>query len=989
MPISTDKFSAKSRGEYKESILRIARKELAGFFSSLTAYIFLGVFLAFTLFIFFWVDTFFARNIADVRPIFEWMPLLLVFLVPSITMRMWSEERRSGTLEFLLTMPLSNLELVLGKFLACLALVAIALLLTLPIPISVALLGSLDWGPVFGGYLAALFLAAAYAAIGLFISARSDNQIVSLILSALICGLFLLIGSESITSLFSSSVGETLKLFGSGSRFQSITRGVIDFRDLYYYTSVAAVFLSLNVLGLERLRWAGNRPNANHRNWEIVTALCVANFIAGNFWLQQIGWARADLTQGKIYSISTATRNYLAQLKEPLLIRGYFSKKTHPLLAPLVPALRDLIKEYAIAGQGKVRVEFVDPLEKPELEKEAAEKYGINPVVFQTKSKYQAALTNSFFDVLVLYGDQYQKLSFRDLVDVKAHGDTDVEVELKDPEYDITSAIKKVLLGYQTAGNPFLNIEEPVSFVGYISPDNRLPEPLKKLRAYLEEILTELKKQSNGKLTVQFVDPEADGGKVGKQIESEYGFRPMAISIFGGSFWFYMTFKSGHQLNPVALPREVDKAALERAVKATLKRFSKGFLKTVGILTPQPGVSQSSLSSDQNSFANLKAKLAESYSVEDVNLVNDLVPADVDLLLLIAPDKFNEKQVFAVDQFLMKGGTVIIASGAFDNVVGRSLTCRRTYSGLDEWFKHQGIEIQPRMVLDPRCASLPIPMERNVGGFPIQEVQFVPYPFLIDLRQDGMKASDSFTAGLQQLTVSWPSPIVVDVKKNSGRKVISILESSADAWTTDDTNVEPDFKNDEKLGFKPGKDAGKKMLAVAIEGRFESFFAGKKSPFSVEANQPASGGRNINPAAKTPAASGSAFSNVIEHSPPFGRIILFSSNSFLSDRVMMLESAGTGGRYVVPIEALQDCIDWSLEDHDLLSIRGRRHIARTLMPLSQGAQTFVEYLNYTLALLGVGVIWLIRRQQRIKATKGYRKFLLTLSSAAKAGELQA
>ncbi|MEE8292498.1 MAG: ABC transporter permease, partial [Candidatus Tectomicrobia bacterium] len=111
------------------NMLRIARKEFAGFFFSPIAFIFLGAFLAVTLFVFFWVETFFARNIADVRPLFEWMPLLLIFLVAAVTMRMWSEERRSGTLEFLLTVPVKSYHMVLGKFMACLGLVAVALLL--------------------------------------------------------------------------------------------------------------------------------------------------------------------------------------------------------------------------------------------------------------------------------------------------------------------------------------------------------------------------------------------------------------------------------------------------------------------------------------------------------------------------------------------------------------------------------------------------------------------------------------------------------------------------------------------------------------------------------------------------------------------------------------------------------------------------------------------------------------------------------------------
>src|SRR3972149_3121023 len=165
-----------------KQISSITRKELDSYFSSPMALIFVGVFLAFTLGVFFWgPEAFFARGIADVRPLFRWMPVLLIFLVAALTMRQWSEEQRSGTLEMLLTLPVQPTRLVLGKFLAVMALVAVALALTVPLPMIVSALGNLDWGPVAGGYLAALLLAAAYAAIGLFVSSRTDNQIVGLI----------------------------------------------------------------------------------------------------------------------------------------------------------------------------------------------------------------------------------------------------------------------------------------------------------------------------------------------------------------------------------------------------------------------------------------------------------------------------------------------------------------------------------------------------------------------------------------------------------------------------------------------------------------------------------------------------------------------------------------------------------------------------------------------------------------------------------------
>ena len=139
-------------------ILSIAKKEFKSFFSSPAAYLFLGAFVGSTLFVVFWVETFFARNIADIRPLFQWFPLLLIFLVAALTMRSWSEERRSGTLESLLTAPVHSSRLILGKFFAALTLVVLALTLTLPLPITISFIGQIDWGPVLGGYIATFFL---------------------------------------------------------------------------------------------------------------------------------------------------------------------------------------------------------------------------------------------------------------------------------------------------------------------------------------------------------------------------------------------------------------------------------------------------------------------------------------------------------------------------------------------------------------------------------------------------------------------------------------------------------------------------------------------------------------------------------------------------------------------------------------------------------------------------------------------------------------
>jgi len=959
------------------NVMRIARREFAAFFSSITAFLFIGSFLFITLFVFFWADPLFARNVADARPMFEWMPALLILLVPALTMRMWSEERRAGTLEILMTAPISNFELVLGKFVACLGLVAVTVALTVQIPITVMLLGDLDIGPVLGGYIATMFLAAAYTAIGLFVSARTDNQIVSLLCSMFVCGVFLVVGSDPVANIFSAEISEVLKLIGTGSRFQSITRGVVDFRDLYYYISVTGVFLSLNVLGLEKLRWAGNGTNSRHKQWLMVSGLLIANLIAGNFWLQQVGFARADMTEGHIYTISGTTKRYLTELKEPLLIRGYFSKKTHPLLAPLVPRLRDLLNEYGIAGGGKVKVEFVDPLENPDLEREGGEKYGIKPVVFQTASKYQAAVVNSYFDVLIKYGDKFETLSFRDLIEVKISGEQDLDVELRNPEYDITSTIKKVISSYRAEGNLFLDIKEPVKFKGYISADANLPEPLAQFKAKVKEVLENFKKESKGKLSIQFDEPESQGGVLAKKLETDYGFRPMALDILDNkTFWFYMMLECDGKTVPVPLPQDLDKMSLETSIKSALQKFSKGYLKTVAIWTERPDIQGFNFGEmSAKHFGAIREKLGGEFSVKNASFEGAKIPADIDALVLLAPEKMDEKELYAIDQFLMRGGTVILSTSPFDVDFKEDLAGRRMDSGLLPWLKHNGVEIEETMVLDPKNSAFPIPSERKIGDYVVPETKMIPYPYFVDVRADGMDKSSGIMSGLNQITMNWPSPIKVNTEVNKGNTIIKMLSSSKNSWTSPSVEIQPDPSIPNEYGFPIGTNKGANLIGVAIEGQFESFFKGKKPP--VEPKKPAA---PTLPGAPPQPANDTTFNTMTEKSTGTSRLIVFASNSFLSDEMIQLSSASLGTHYLNPINLVENSIDWALGDRELLMIRGHGHFSRPLIPITPTEQAIFEYANYAIAIVSLFNVWLIRFIINRRAKKRYQKILALRSN---------
>ena len=242
-------------GRAPSRVRAVAVRELRAYFDSPIAYVFLTVFAGAALFTFFNLQAFFTRGIADLRGLFAPLPLLMILLVPALTMRLWAEEQKQGTLEVLLTLPVRDVQLVAGKFLASWILLASGLALTLALPVTVSFVGRLDWGPVLGGYLGALLLGAAYLAIGQFVSATTENQILAFILGLTVCLALYGIGTESFAGLFADRTAAALRAIGTGSRFESVGRGVVDLRDLVYYGSLCLFFLAASVMAVRARRW--------------------------------------------------------------------------------------------------------------------------------------------------------------------------------------------------------------------------------------------------------------------------------------------------------------------------------------------------------------------------------------------------------------------------------------------------------------------------------------------------------------------------------------------------------------------------------------------------------------------------------------------------------------------------------------------------------------------------------------------------------------
>ena len=237
------------------AVINVMRRELTGYFATPVAYVFIIIFLVMSGVFPFYMGGFYDRGVADLEPFFRFHPWLYLFLVPAISMRLWAEERKSGTIELLLTLPMTTTQAALGKFLAAWLFLGIALLLTFPVWITVNYLGSPDNGTILAAYVGSWLMAGGFLAIGSCMSALTRNQVVAFILSIVVCFAFLLSGLPMIMNLFRGWAPQVL-LDGIASlsflsHFADISKGVIDLRDLLYFFLVIGFWLAANVVVLE------------------------------------------------------------------------------------------------------------------------------------------------------------------------------------------------------------------------------------------------------------------------------------------------------------------------------------------------------------------------------------------------------------------------------------------------------------------------------------------------------------------------------------------------------------------------------------------------------------------------------------------------------------------------------------------------------------------------------------------------------------------
>lgn len=408
----------------QKNILSLTKKELNGYLNNPTAYIAVVVFLLLWEFLFF--RSAFLINEASIRLLLSFVPWLFILLIPALTMGSISSEKKEGTLELILTHPVTPLELLTAKFISTLIFVSISLAFMFPIAYSLDRFGNLDWGVVAGQYFASIMVSSIFISLGLFVSSLFASQISSLLVAAVASFFLVIAGFEIITLSLPAQVAQVFENLSALTHFNSMSRGVIDLRDIWYFVSASTIFLSLAYLQIARIR-IGNQRSVFQR-YIVGTSLFIAIAILANIVGARIP-GRLDLTQDKSYQLTQTTKNTLKDLDDIVNIKLYATSELPVQLRPTLRDIKDTLKDYQTAGYGNVTVSIQDPNTDTQTASEATS-FGIREVQFNVVGQEELQVKKGYLGLAVLYGSETEAIPLIS--------------DTSDLEYQLTSLIKKL-----------------------------------------------------------------------------------------------------------------------------------------------------------------------------------------------------------------------------------------------------------------------------------------------------------------------------------------------------------------------------------------------------------------------------------------------------------------------------------------------------------------------------------------------------------------
>lgn len=821
----------------------IFRRDFGAYFTTPVGYIFMMVFV--TISVGLYITSFFTFPIADMRPYFENLPLMLCVFIPAVTMRVWAEERKENTWEMLLTFPMKSWELVIGKFLAAVAFFALALLATFTIPAMLFNLGNPDTGAIISGYFGTLLIGAFFLSLGILFSGFFKDQIVAFIVSLLACfGLFL-VGFSFIAGKIDERVpgfGSLLSdLLGFFDHYTAFTRGVIEFADVVYFVAWTIIFLVLNIMYID----GRNRPGAKTM-YAAVVAMCVVSGMAFNWLIQGQSLLRIDMTEDKIYTVSEASREILEKLDAPANIKIYITPKNEmpTELRSLQQDVVDKIEELRLAASGNLEYDIIplnvaniissqpqlgeEPEEKEVTEESAIEERmlekGVQPFTVQAMSQDQVTSKLIYSSIGVGYKDRPEEILPQILPQ-----------NLQELEYRLVSTIYKLS-----------REEKPI--VALIAPKEAVN-----------------------------IDPQM------RQILQQMG---------------------------------------------------------------QP------IPESDDPYVYLEQILdMEKYEVHRVELSkDDPLPEEYDTLAVINPRGLSERQQWEIGRALHAGKSVIIAAQQYQwdyrpTQTGLSVSKREETPNINPLLENYGLGVSKNVLMDANK----VPLRMQTGG--IQDMfgggMTVDMPTHILLTSDSMSPDVSITSRLANIFYLWGTALEMDEAKlkELGLKSNVIMHSTSRAW---EVPVGQNISNDDVEGNIPESQRSQFPLMAIVEGQFPDAFAGKDRP-AWPKPQPAPGQppQPDVPDDEPPAAA---------LSPQPGKLILLGCSQMF--RKEFLQQGN--------LDLFLNSVDSVTLDENLVHVRGRKPIDRSIDRPTDSQKTFWTLVNYTLANLiiaSVGIGFAIARHR--------------------------
>ena len=387
-------------------IRTIARRELKALFDQPIAYILLVVFTGVNALLFFREVELY--NAASLRPMLDFLPWLLLFLVPAVTMRALAEDLRSGTLEVVLSQPVTELELLLGKYCGQVLFLLIALAITLTVPLGLALGTAPELGIVVAQYVGAALLVAGLAAVGVWASSVSQNQITAFIVGVFVMFLLIFVGLDQLLVGLPPRLGAIAGALGVLSHFTQLARGVIDLRDALYFVTLAALFLVLAYFSLLSRKLTARGEAL--RRLRLGTVLLAVAVVVVNLFGRNIG-GRIDLTPGRAFTLAPATRKLLSTLPDLVTIKLFVSSALPKEIESTRRDVDDLLRDYRAAGHGKVKLVIQDPSADSAAMREARST-GIPPVQFNVLGQGELQVKEGYLGVAVRYADGVKTIPF-------------------------------------------------------------------------------------------------------------------------------------------------------------------------------------------------------------------------------------------------------------------------------------------------------------------------------------------------------------------------------------------------------------------------------------------------------------------------------------------------------------------------------------------------------------------------------------------------